>query len=341
MKSRFIVVLVVAAALVVPASVSAAPTPPRLSVILSAYSYPGPNGQWLGESGPFVNALTERADVTGTLPYCTQSWTGKLYGQPVLVVTMGTAKLESSQSAMNIIFSDYWSQVKEVIWSGIAGFSPRVGGYAGQGEPTIIGDVCIADRVGNWDLTFSSMVTQSFWPMDWPNRADRAEGDKALADELYAAAQKVQWPPLPAGPVANFKKYFPSDLPRQPKAWYGNCAEVTSDNFWHSSLDDAFARAAGSGPVCYDTGQGDRRHGDGSIELDASGQRQETITGRDIKLAYVRSSSNFDQPWDEAKITGQESIKAGMDGGGSDYGCITAALPVLKMFDLHAAAAQK
>ena len=341
MKSRFIVVLVVAAALVVPASVSAAPTPPRLSVILSAYSYPGPNGQWLGESGPFVNALTERADVTGTLPYCTQSWTGKLYGQPVLVVTMGTAKLESSQSAMNIIFSDYWSQVKEVIWSGIAGFSPRVGGYAGQGEPTIIGDVCIADRVGNWDLTFSSMVTQSFWPMDWPNRADRAEGDKALADELYAAAQKVQWPPLPAGPVANFKKYFPSDLPRQPKAWYGNCAEVTSDNFWHSSLDDAFARQQVAALFATTP---DKVIAVTAMEVLSWMQAvndAETITGRDIKLAYVRSSSNFDQPWDEAKITGQESIKAGMDGGGSDYGCITAALPVLKMFDLHAAAAQK
>jgi hypothetical protein len=335
MLRRLFLVLVVAVATLLPASVMAAPAPPNLSVILSAYSYPGEDGQWLGESGPFVNALTERQDATETLPYCTTAWTGKLYGQPALVITMGTAKLESSQCAMNLIFSSYYPRIKEVLWAGIAGFSPRVGGYAGDGEPTIIGDVCVADVVGNWDLTFSSMVTQSFWPMDWPNRASSAQGDADLAREIYRAALKVAWPPLPEGPAANFVKYFPDAKLRQPKAWYGNCAEVTSDNFWHSSLDDAFAREQVAALLGKEPDEVIAVTAMEVLSWMQAFEDAETISGRHIPMAYVRSSSNFDQPWNEETVTGKESIDAGMNGGGSDYGCLTAAAPILKMFELR------
>lgn len=335
MFRRLLLVLVVAVAMLLPASVAAAPSPPNLSVILSAYSYPGADGQWLGESGPFVNALTERMDATDTLPYCTTAWTGKLYGQPALVITMGTAKLESSQCAMNLIFSDYYPRIKEVIWAGIAGFSPRVGGYDGEGEPTIIGDVCVADVVGNWDLTFSSMVTQTFWPMDWPNRASEARGDKKLARELFKAAQGVEWPPVPEGPAANILKYFPDAEPRLPKAFYGNCAEVTSDNFWHSSLDDQFAREQVATLLNKKPEQVIAVTAMETLSWMQAFEDAATISGRTIPMAYVRSSSNYDQPWAEATVSGKESIDAGMNGGGSTYGCLTAAAPVLRMFELR------
>jgi len=319
---------------------------PELTVVLSAFSYQAEDGTWLGESGPFFNAMGEgKVDVSTELPYCKKSFLGSIYGQPVLAVTMYSSKVPTAECAMDLVKSRFMSDTTEFIWSGISGFSPRVGGYVGStGEPTVIGDVCVAYAAVDWDLTFSSMTKQTFWPMDWPSKTEYAIGDRALADELYAAALEVDWPPLPEAPMANVIKYHGADAVRLPKAWYGNCAEATGDNFWHSALDDLQARNKIS--VLFDK-IGQPLLVDQIIAVTAMEQTgwanvledAGAIRGKPISWAYIRSSSNMDQPWLDANgeeaVTGKESIDAGMNAGGGDLGCRTAALPILKLLELR------
>jgi len=343
----WIAVLCVIALLLGAAPGEVAAEKPGLTVVLSAFSYQADDGTWLGESGPFFNAMGDaKVDVSAELPYCEKAFLGKIYGQPVLAVTMFSSKVPTAECAMNLVSSRFMQDTTEFIWSGISGFSPRVGGYAGStGAPTVIGDVCVAYAAVDWDLTFSSMTKQTFWPMDWPSKTEYAIGDKALADELYQAALKVDWPALPPAPASNVAKYFGQDAVRLPRAWYGNCAEATGDNFWHSALDDQQARNKIS--VLFDKiGQplppeqiiavtAMEQTGWGNVLEDAG-----EIRGRPISWAYIRSSSNYDQPWllinGQEAVTGQASINEGMNLGGGDFGCITAALPVLKMLELRA-----
>ena len=79
MKVRVFVVLLVLAALMLPMSAQAA-DPVKYTVILSAYSYQADDGTWLGESGPFFNAMTDKQPVTD-LPWCDTAFTGTIYGQ--------------------------------------------------------------------------------------------------------------------------------------------------------------------------------------------------------------------------------------------------------------------
>jgi len=288
-----------------------------------------------------------RVDVSSELPYCEKAFLGQIYSQPVLAVTMFSSKVPTAECAMNLVNSRFMTEGTEFIWSGISGFSPRVGGYVDStGEPTVIGDVCISHVAVDWDLTFSSMTKQEFWPMDWPSKTEYTIGDEALAEELYLAALQVVWPPLPDAPRDNVTKYHGAEAVRLPKAWFSNCAEATGDNFWHSALDDAQARRKIS--VLFDK-IGQSLPPEQIIAVTAMEQTgwmnvlEDTavIRGKPISFAYVRSSSNFDQPWlvnGEEAVTGKESIDAGMNAGGGDFGCITAALPILKMLELRSTA---
>ena len=84
MRNVLLLLVVLLLAGCVPIQIQPTPPPPPapdLSLVLSAYSYLAKDGTtWLGESGPFFNAMTERVAVTD-LPFCDTAFIGKLSGQ--------------------------------------------------------------------------------------------------------------------------------------------------------------------------------------------------------------------------------------------------------------------
>ncbi len=319
-----------------------------LSVIMTTYTMQDKNtGKWGGESGPFLNdmdATGKGKDVSDQLPYCDKAIEGNLYGHHVLLITTGTTKIPASQCAMNFVLSPFIKETKEVILTGISGFSPRVGGYldsVGQAVPsdvTEIGDVCIAPIVVN-EVAFQSMKRQTYWHLNWETAADVGTGDMDLAKAIYKSAQNVKFPALPDQPKSNVLKYFPPDkatgnsVLRPPKAWFGNCTELTSDIFWHSALDDQYARDWITGPLNKAFGT-TLKPSDvlvstamETIGIAAAIQKYNSVNKDKVPFALVRSSSNYDQPWVDASgaeaVGPAQSISEGMDLGGDAFGATT------------------
>jgi purine nucleoside permease len=363
-RSRMIVYLFIAVMLlaVMPAQ-AASPAPdqgtsPDLAVIMTTYTYQdAAKTTWLGESGPFLNDLGANGkDVSDTLPYCDKAMEGTLYGRNVLLVTTGTTKVPAGECAMNLVMSPWITQTKEIILTGISGFSPRVGGYVDAvgmpvaGEPTMIGDVCVSPVVVN-ELAFMSMNNQQYWPLNFPNSASVGMGSTKLSDAIYQASLHVTWPTLPDGPKANVLKYFGNaNVLRLPKAWYKNCAELTSDIFWHGAMDDLYARdwiapaisqvfstTVTSSSVVVSTAME-------TIGIFAAVQKYNAVNKANVPIALVRSASNYDQPWLGANgkeaVGPAQSIDAGMTSGGGDvFGAQTEYL-VVKQYLTESAAAK-
>lgn len=314
---------------------------PDLAVVMTTFTYQGSDGKWLGESGPFLNELGDKGkDVSDTLPYCDKAVEGVLFGRHVLLITTGTTKVPASQCAMNFVMSPWITKTKEVILTGISGFSPRVGGYIDSvgmpvpGEITEIGDVCISPVVVN-ELAFMSLNREKYWPLNWPNPSSVGVGSMELAKAIYESSKHVAWPELTAKPKANVLKYFGGDeeVLRLPKAWFGNCAELTSDIFWHGAKDDQYARLWVTGPLNEAFGTS-LKPGDvvvstamETISIFAAIQKYNELNHANVPVALVRSSSNMDQPWVgadmEEAVGPAESINAGMSQGGDEFGALT------------------
>jgi len=308
---------------------------PSTTLIISAFSYQAKDGRWLGESGPFFNAMAAgKTDVSKDLPACQKAFQGTIYGQPVLAVTMGTGKVATAVCMMQIL-QVYGKSIKEVVWSGIAGVSPSF-----SGSKMAIGDVCIGSIVVDWDLQFSDLAEGGGWWLSDPLPTHQV-GSQALANELYQASKQVNWPEVPKGPTDNTAKY--GNPVRKAKAFPPTtCAEITGDNFWHGAKEDLRARLMVS-TVMSNTFGAPVKPEDIFVETAMEGTGWSTAmavyakaTGTVIPWADSRSASNFDQPWQDANgklaVTAQESINSGMtSGGGADYGSITAALPVLEL----------
>jgi len=347
----FLAVSLLAGCTVAPVQPTAAPptvAPVQRTVILSAFAYQDKDGKWQGESGPFLAQLGSTVDVKAKLPFCELAWEGTLYGKPVLIVTEGVGKVHAATCMQNVM-AQYPAQVKEVIWSGIAGGSPRIGGSANTaGERVQTGDVCIAYAARDYDRQYSSLAEQTWWESSSTisNTVIAPIGSKSLADELAGAALKVAWPDTSPAVAANVKKYHPTDEVRKPKSFYGNCIELTGDNFWHGAAEDAQARKLGA--ALLNKAQGTALTAKDVLAITAMENSAwmfvlQNLCAKEkvcVPFAYSRSMSNFDEPFVKADgkpaVTAQESISAGMStGGGSPFGSITAALPVLKMLELR------
>jgi nucleoside phosphorylase len=324
------------------------PAPVLRTVVLSAFAYKDAQGVWQGESGPFLSLLQEGVDVSAKLPFCALAWTGTLYGQPVLIVAEGVGKVHAA-TCMQQIMEVYKGQVKEVLWSGIAGGSVRVGGSSNAaGERVQTGDVCIAYAARDWDRQYSSFAEGVWWEASntLSDTVRAPIGTKALSDELFAAALKVDWPDTTPAVAANVKKYHPNDPVRKPKAFSGMCAEATGDNFWHGAKEDGQARVLVA--ALLNRAQGTKLNASDVIAITAMENSAWMFVLKNlcdksqvcVPFAYSRSLSNFSEPWRTADgkpaVTGKESIESGMgSGGGSYFGSITAALPILKMLELR------
>lgn len=238
------------------------------SLLLSAFG-----DATYGESRPFLANLRDPVDRSKDSVYCESVHEGMLNGQKVTVVVTGTGGNNAGPCAQEMLYW-YASDIKEFIWSGIAGVSPAVGGlYAGDGrrragaEPVMIGDVCISPLTWNFDLTFSSvngwmarrtpdtryLSSGGWWIMKDADGQSKVDGFEdvqqyiraptALADELLAAAASETWPEPGPGVIRKIERFFERSRVRPVKVYdYTECAEVASNTFWHGATEDRLAR---------------------------------------------------------------------------------------------------
>ena len=242
------------------------------SLILTAF---GDASGTFGESQPFLERLTDPVDRTRESAYCTVVVEGDLYGQPVTVVVTGTGGGNAGPCAQEML-GWYSPNIKEVIWSGIGGATPAVGGMydrAGRvlGNPAVmIGDVCVGVASWSWDLHFSNVndwparrnppsdiygPSGGWWEMvdsqgkqvvpGFQNVRQFVVADRGLADEVLTAAEGVSLPMRPASVTEQIARFH-----KDPKTWreptfysYRECGgEVSGDDFWHGATEDRLAR---------------------------------------------------------------------------------------------------
>lgn len=242
------------------------------SLILNAF---GDAAGTYGESLPFLDAIVNKVDRSGESAYCKAVVEGELSGQPVAVVVSGTGG-GNSGPCMQEMLGWYSPNVKEVIWSGIGGATPAVGGMYDEagvplGNPAVmIGDVCVGTASWSWDLHFSNVndwaasrnpptdvygPSGGWWPMVDSQGKEVAPGfdnvqqfvvaDPALASEVLAAARSVRLPKRPASVVKKIARFHPDRTTWRPPKYhsYRVCGgEVSGDNFWHGATEDRLAR---------------------------------------------------------------------------------------------------
>lgn len=250
---------------------AAVPEKPGVSIILTAF---GDKDATFGETQPFLQVLKDKVDRTSKSAFCKGVYEGHISGQSVVIVTTGTGS-DNAGPCMQELLYHYKTRIREVIWSGIGGVTPAVGGLVDrQGrirdpiEPVMIGDVCISALAWNYDLNFSSAgdwarvsrdsgkpydPTGSWWPMKDSQGKTSVLGfenvqlftiaDKALADELITVARKLSWPPLAPDVQTKVERYFAADQVRPVRIFDSTqCGEVAGNNFWHGVVEDRLAR---------------------------------------------------------------------------------------------------
>jgi purine nucleoside permease len=248
---------------------SSNPVDSRVSIILTAFGDASS-----GETQPFLNVLENRVDRTSASAFCKGIYEGELSGQSVVIVTTGTGSDNSGPCTQELL-NQYGASIKEIIWSGIGGATPAVGGLVnsvGQMrnpvEPVMIGDVCISALSWNYDLHFSSVTDWAtasraaghrynpaggWWPMKDSDGKMTVIGfdnvqlftiaHKALADELLAAARQVLWPPLDPAVLPKVERFFSAEQIRPTRVFdFTQCGEVSSNDFWHGVVEDRLAR---------------------------------------------------------------------------------------------------
>ena len=252
-------------------SVSATLEKPTASIILTAF---GDKDATFGETQPYLRALENKVDRTSESAFCKGIYEGAISGQSVVVVTTGTGS-DNSGPCMQELLYRYGSNIKEVIWSGIGGITPVVGGMVDQNsqmrqqaQPVMIGDVCISALSWNYDLHFSSVADWAsaratsgnrydpaggWWPMKNSSGQSTVLGfeniqlftiaDKKLADELTAAARQVSWPAIDPDVKTKMEPYFSADQFRPPRVFDSSqCGEVSTNSFWYGVVEDRLSR---------------------------------------------------------------------------------------------------
>lgn len=267
-----LIVALVASALTVPVAAPVMAATPSRSLILNAF---GDAAATYGESKPFLGFLTNRQDRSSESAYCKAVVEGDVFGQPVTIVVTGTGS-GNSGPCMQEMLGWYSPNITEVIWSGIGGATPAVGGMydrAGKvigNKPVMIGDVCLGAASWAYDLHFSNVNDWAaahsnpknryapqggWWEMVNAQGKEVAPGfdnvqqfvvaNTALADELLAASASVTLPKRPASVSAKIGRFHADKRQwRTPKYFsYRTCGgEVSGDNFFHGATEDLLAR---------------------------------------------------------------------------------------------------
>lgn len=324
------VTAVTAAAAVAALVPQLSPAPTPRSLILSAF---GDAQGMFGESKPIISAMQNKVDRSGSSTFCAAVVEGTLSNQPVTAVVTGTGE-QNSQACMQEMLGWYSPAITEVIWSGIAGFSPAVGGlYDNRGQrrakatPVMIGDVCISSLSWNYDLHFSSVdewasrrtadnrygTAGGWWSIKNGKGKPRARGfqdvtqfvtaDRALADELVTASRSVDWPTKSAGVKRKIKRFFPASKIRNTVKVFDSsrCGEVSGNNFWHSTTEDLLARRnLASQITAADIRKASAEDVVAVSAMEASGWMGALKTWNAanrlaIPMALVRGASNYDQ----------------------------------------------
>lgn len=328
----------------------------EISVILSGFGSRDLLGRWQGETAPFMDLLSSARNVSGEVAMCENSYEGYLYGNRVLVASSGMAKVKTTACLLDIL-QNYDVKIKEVIFVGIAGITPMKGGMKDESghlrnsEPAMLGDVCINSLSFDFDLQhYSSDYVDSdlLTPLYWSQKSNFASqyqiADSDLAQELYSASSKVVWPNVPQTVKEINDLYHGKN--RGPKVWNLNeCVEATSDLYWHDTYSDERAREMAA-IYLNQANNTSLKFTDvlivTSMEAAPSGLVVEwwnEINNTNISFAYVRGASNFDHPNLNSELkpalSGHESVDRFKNSGSSQYAIETAALPVLKMFELR------
>jgi purine nucleoside permease len=298
------------------------------TVILTAFGDPQAT---YGETQPFLLALEHKVVRTADSAYCEGVYEGQISGQDVVVVTTGTGG-DNSGPCMQELLQMYRTQIKEVIWSGIGGVTPAVGGLVdGTGarradaEPVMIGDVCISALAWNYDLHFSSVSDWAAAAGEDDQRYDPAGGwwsmksftgttevigfdnvrqfvttTTTLADELLGAAQQVTWPAMDSGVQEKVERYFPSDQVRPFD--YTQCGEVGGNNFWHGVVEDRLSRQYLAGLIAA-SGYTSATVSEDTVVVFSAMEAQAWMSvlerwnehyGAQIPMAVIRAASNYD-----------------------------------------------
>ncbi len=325
---------------------SSSPAKPGISIILTAF---GDKDATFGETQPFLKVLENKVDRTSGSTFCKGVYEGTLSGQPAAIVTTGTGS-DNSGPCMQELLYRYDARVKEVIWSGIGGATPAVGGLvdrAGQVRkpvrPVMIGDVCISALSWNYDLHFDSVgdwaATRAagnrydpaggWWPMRDSSGKSGVLGfenvqlftiaDKTLADELTAAARQVIWPPIDPGVRIKVGRYFSGDQVRPVRVFDSRqCGEVSSNDFWYGVVEDRLSRQYLASLIAV-SGYGPATNGENDVVAFSAMEsaawmsivaRWNKHRGLNIPMAIVRAASDYNH----GPLDGNGDPKPGPDG---------------------------
>lgn len=328
----------------------------KTSIILTTFGYQDGDAKWQGEVTPYIEKLQNPREISDKFPMCTRVFSGNLYGEEVLVVISGMGKVKMTSCVSNLL-QEIGDQVKEVILSGIGGITPMRGGLINedgnlrQSKETMIGDICINSAAVDFDLQYytadqagTRYPNPIFWLSDLANFSGQVDGSPTLAQELFAASAKVDWPQLSDEVKTVNRKYHTTS--REPIAWGPTmCLEVTGDLFWHDYRADRSAREIGSEWLSKTRGSfvsADDIVIVTSMESVAAGNEISWWNKNyktDIAFAYVRGASNFDQAWVTSEgmpvVNGKTSIENGASDSGVTDASKNASLPILKMFELR------
>jgi hypothetical protein len=332
------------------------PISPDLTVLVSGYGGKDDSGNWTGESSPFLRKMENIEDVSNSFFNCQNVYEGKLYGNRVLMVTTGMAKVNTT-ACVSQIFQSYGERVSGVIVVGTAGVTPVKGGALDtvgklrNGENVMVGDVCINFMAVDFDLQYYSsdsagtnLPRPEFWQFSDNFPGGSIVGSSVLANELSDASLQVSWPDVPEK-VAEINNIY-HGTSRKPKVWSTKeCMEVTSDLYWNDLGADMLARKMVAKKINeqYKTSvTANDVLVAASMEAVPAGllvEKYNRFSGASIKFAYVRGASNFDQVYltpdgiPAASFASDQRLTEHSDG--TEYAIEVAALPVLKMMELR------
>ena len=306
-------------------------------VILTAYGSRTEAGEWLGEVAPFMDLLDRPVDRSQAVPQCLQAFSGSISGQEVMVVVTGIGKINASTCVLDVLTATA-GRVKGLVFSGTAGMSPTSGTDAPE-SAVMLGDVCVAASAVDFDRQFyaaDQIGSSAASPAIWADTPVGSSSGRVLADHLFQLASSVIFAAPPPEVEAVNQLYHHTT--RAPRVWGpDDCLEVSGDLFWHDSRADAQARQLGSSWI---SAAPRRLVIATAMESSAVGaviSRWNAAHASDIPWAYVRSGSNFDQPWRDDQglpaVDGRQSLTAGFTDQSRAYAIHTTSAVVLKMLE--------
>jgi len=328
----------------------------KVSVILTGFGSKNDEGVWQGEIAPFTRNLASGVDMGENFKTCPVAYEGYLYGERVLVSSSGMGKV-STAACLTQILNYYKNDVKEVIFVGIAGISPSKGGILDESgnkrdsEPAMLGDVCINSLAFDFDQQHytsdkagSKTPSPLFWNQESVFSSRFVINANGLANDLVEASARVDWPVAPSD-VSDINTLY-HGASRAVRVWGPNeCIEATGDLYWHDLALDRRAREIAADFMSQALGISLKPEDVlivTSMEASSAGyvvKEWNRSSSSNINFAYVRSASNFDHPYlnpaNLVALNGQDSVAKLSSTGAGSFAIETAALPVLRMFELR------